>query len=54
MLGRNFLFVSVIVLGAGLPYLLANDQWMSSAESWWQTIQTKVGGKSAENGDGTR
>ncbi len=52
MLGRNFLFVSVIVLGAGLPYLLANDQWMSSAESWWQTIQTKVGGKSAENGNG--
>lgn len=38
MYGRAFLFVALVVLGAVLPYLLADDVWMVSFQEFWESV----------------
>ncbi len=38
MFGRALLFVALVVLGAVLPYLLADDVWMVSFKDVWESV----------------
>ena len=48
MYGRAFLFVTLVILGAGLPYLLSDDETLATVKGWWSSA---VGLAAAETKD---
>ena len=41
MYGRAFLFVALVVLGAVLPYILADDASVAILETWWNSLSLR-------------
>ena len=52
MYRRAFFFVTLVVLGAVLPYLLSDDRSVEMFGEWWKSLGDKAAGTTGSSGSG--